>query len=351
MSMKRLILTSLSGFGLERSGLADVVIPFVFRFVGGPLPSPGELVTYVATRSDKHGPGAHWSDYAGRWPPAAQARKDLGLLEFCRHSETVELWFDPGPSDQLLLVWLLDYFRLHPEIVARLRLRLIDYNLISASREEFGRWKMPTVGVTRDELETASMTWQAYRATTPEACFALLGKDLSALPLLRPALLDLVEELPSSATGLGGTEMRLLELIAKGYERTNALFHLRGLRQRRVFSDWEIGSLLEGLAHGPAPAIAGLDDELRTIRRENYRDRDTAYKRSRLSLTEFGWAIVAHKEDFSRYNPIDRWWGGTRLTNDCLWRWNPALVAPQPSRPSLSSFRPDPTIHPSRSPL
>ena len=25
---------------------------------------------------------------------------------------------------------------------------------------------------------------------------------------------------------------------------------------------------------------------------------------------------------------IDRWWGGTHLTNENLWRWNPALVAP-----------------------
>lgn len=349
--MKRLIFTSHSGFELERSGLADVVIPFVFRFVWGPLPSPDKLATYVATRSDKHGPGAHWSDYAGRWPPAAKARKDLGLVEFCQPCETIELWFDPSPNDQLHLVWLLDYFRFHPEIVAKLRLRLIDYNLIRASHEELGRWKMPAIGVTIDELETASATWQAYRAMTPKPCFDLLGRDLSALPLLRPALSDLLGELPSSATGLGATEMRLLELIARGYERTNALFHLRGLRQRRVFSEWEIGSLLEGLAHGPTPAIAGLDEELRTIGKENYRDRDTAYKRSRLSLTEFGWAIVAHKEDFSRYNPIDRWWGGTRLTNDCLWRLNAALVAPQPSRPSLSSFRPDPTVYPSRSPL
>jgi hypothetical protein len=50
--------------------------------------------------------------------------------------------------------------------------------------------------------------------------------------------------------------------------------------------------------------------------------------RSRFSLTEFGKAVVAHKKDFSRHNPIDRWWGGTHLTNDRLWRWNPVLVAP-----------------------
>ena len=96
----------------------------------------------------------------------------------------------------------------------------------------------------------------------------------------------------------------------------------------RVFSDLEIGSLLEGLAHGPTPAVAGLDDELRTLERENYRARHAAYKRSRLSLTEFGKAILAHKEDFSRHNPIDRWWGGTRLTNDRMWRFDPVLTKP-----------------------
>jgi hypothetical protein len=187
---------------------------------------------------------------------------------------------------------------------------------------------MPVVDVTKDELETASATWQAYRATTPKPCFDLLGSDLSALPLLRPALFDVLEELPSSATGLGATEMRLLELIARGYELTNALFYLWGLRQRRVFNSSEIGFLLEGLAHGPRPAVAGLDDGLRTLETENHRGRDEAFRRSLLSLTEFGKAIIAHKEDFSRHNPIHRWWGGTELTNDRLWRWGSVLTAP-----------------------
>jgi hypothetical protein len=326
--MKRLILTSQSGLGLMQSNLADVVIPFCFRFVAGPLPSADELTTYVAARSEKHGPGSHWSDFVGPWPQAHKGRKDLGLVEVCQPYETVELWFDPTPNDQLELIWLLDFFCSHPETAARLRLRLVDFELLGPTPEELGRWQVRAVDVTRDELETASVTWQAYRATTPEACFDLLGRDLSALPLLRPVLLDLLEELPSSATGLGATEMRLLELIARGYSLTNAVFYLGGLRQRRVFNSGEIGFLLEGLAHGPRPAVAGLDDELRTIGRKNYRDRDAAYKRSRLSLTEFGKAIVAYKEDFSRHNPIDRWWGGTRLTNDRLWRWNPALMKP-----------------------
>jgi hypothetical protein len=328
-SMKPLILCGEYGTtNFERSGRTEAPVTFLFRFVHGKLPPADELAFYVADLTERHGPGCHWSVYTYLWHDRHKDLKILSLVEACRSFETVELWFDPRPNDQLQLVWLLDLLSSHPEVVAKLRLRLVDFDLLMATPEELGRRKRPAIDVTRNELETASMTWQAYRAATPEACFALLDKDLSALPLLRPALLDLLEELPASTTGLGATEMRLLELIARGYERTNALFHLRSLSQRRIFNEWELGLLLCGLAHGPTPAIAGLDDELRTLNKENYRARDAAYKRSRLSLTEFGRAIVAHKEDFSRDNPIDRWWGGTLLTSDNLWRWKPTLLAP-----------------------
>ena len=226
--MKPLILSGESGVSLMDTDLADLVVPFIFRFVWGPLPSPDELAAYLAGRSDKHGPGSHWSDYAGRWGRVSKDRKDrkdLGLIEFCGQYQTIELWFDPGPNDQLQLIWLLDYFGSHANLVAKLRLRLVDFPLLVATPGELERWKGPALDVTAHELETASAVWQAYRATTPEACFGLLGSDLSALPLLRPTLLDLSEELPSGVTGLGATEVRLLELIARGYWRTNALFY------------------------------------------------------------------------------------------------------------------------------
>jgi hypothetical protein len=296
--------------------------------VGEP-PSSDELTTYLGPRTPDHGPerGRHWSDFAGRMNRSKNStHQDLRLAEFCQQYETVELWFDTEPRAQLQLIWLLDHFRSHPKTVARMKLRLVNHEMIGLER--LGKWMPPAVRVTERELATASAAWQAYRSETPEGCFALLGQDLSALPLLRPVLIDLLKELPSYSTGLGASEMRMLELIARGYERTNSLFHLRSLRQTRIFGEFEYGYLLNGLAFGPVPAVAGLDEELRTLSRENFRDRLPAYHRSRLALTEFGKAILAHKEDFSRHNPIDRWWGGTHLTNDCLWRWNPMLVKP-----------------------
>lgn len=328
--MKRLILTSSSGSGLARSGLAELVILSSFHFEWGPLPSPEKLAAYFAARSANLGPGDHWSDWGIRWPKGIKDRKDLPLADFCERYDVIELWFDPAPSDQLQLVCLLDYLSSCSSLVRKLRRRLVASDLMIESGEDLAASEphIHVARITAREFETAKLAWSAYRAATPEACVDLVHQDLSALLMLRPALLDLLAELPSPSTGLGATEMRFLEMLAGGFANTNALFHLRSLRRTFVFGETELGRLLDGLALGPSPAVAGLDDELRTIDRENHRDRHAAYLRSRLSLTEFGEAVLAGKEDFSRHNPIDRWWGGTRLTNDRLWRYGSVLTKP-----------------------
>ena len=176
------------------------------------------------------------------------------------------------------------------------------------------------------------MAWQAYRQPTPQHWADLLDKDLSALPQLRQTVLELLEELPMPATGLGATEMRMLELVAAGNATPFDVFPGHNKRNtRRVFGYWEVGALLDGLARGPAPAVAGLEEGPFTEEMHDDAARLARYRQSKLSLTALGEAVLAQAEDFSRHNPIHRWWGGTELTNDNLWRWDPAsrtLVAP-----------------------
>src|ERR1700761_1556046 len=300
--MKPLVLPCFLMTEFLRSNLADIAIFPYFEFVGEQLPFPDELTSYLGSRtSDGPRSGGHWSDFSGYWDKSEnKGHRDLGLADFCRQYEAVELWFDTRPKSQLQLIWLLDYFRSCPDAVAGLKLRLLRFDLLGVPPGGLGDTRPPLVDVTRWELAIAQSAWAAYCAPTPEACFALLRENLSALPLLRPVLLQWLDELPSALTGLGATEMRMLELIGRGYSLTNALFHLESLRQTRVFDQWHLGYLLDGLAFGPKPAISGLDDELRTLSRENLRDRQTAYQRSELSLTDFGRAVLAHKQDFSR---------------------------------------------------
>jgi hypothetical protein len=100
---------------------------------------------------------------------------------------------------------------------------------------------------------------------------------------------------------------------------------------RRVFDYWELGAALDRLGRCRKPAVSGIkggpyDLELVGGRGERYR----RYMKSKLAVTPLGYAVLGQVDDFARHNPINRWWGGTKLTNKRLWRWddNKVLIAP-----------------------
>ncbi|WP_079607516.1 hypothetical protein [Bradyrhizobium erythrophlei] len=332
--MRLILTTSDSGAGGPRqTGLADIVIPFGFRFVWGPLPSDADLVTSLSRGSPQpDGTVDLWLRNAYRKHPGEFAGNEIGLIDLCERCETIELWIDPDPNSQLTLIWLLDYLRQHAKIAPKLTLVQADVAIGNHLPDEVATWRLPAITIRNDHLEAASMAWQAYRRPTPQDWFNLLGGDLSVLPQLRHSVLELLEELPMPATGLGATEMRMLELISAGKAGPFDVFPGDKKRnERRVFGYWEVGALMGGLAHCPVPAVSGLDEGPFTPEMHEDRNRHERYQQSKLELTAFGKGILARTEDFSRCNPIHRWWGGTELTNDRLWRWDPAtrtLIAP-----------------------
>ncbi|MBR0988519.1 MULTISPECIES: hypothetical protein [Bradyrhizobium] len=333
--MKRMILTSSSGAGLTYADRADMVIPFIYRFVSGPLPTADHLIRYLGWRESRTWVDQmHWSDCVPlRQSPLIRRQDRAGaLLWICETYgvDLIELWFDPEPNSQLQLIWILDYLRFKPSLTESLRLRLVDFDLRGADPSELRHRDVKQFDIAESDLEGATLAWEAYRAPTPELCAGLLDRPLGKLSFLKPAMEDLLAELPSPATGLGATETRLLERVAGGHNRTDELFR-PGALGTRVFDQWELGALLEGLAFGPAPAIAGLDGKLATLDPDNARGRNAAFRRSRLSLTELGKAVLDGRQDFRRHNPIRRWLGGTLLTNEQLWRWDREsrlLIAP-----------------------
>jgi hypothetical protein len=234
---------------------------------------------------------------------------------------------------QLQLVQLLAYFGSDATILSKLTLHQAKVRIGNQPPETLSDWRPSSIKVLNDHVELASIAWQAYRQPTPQDWFDLLGSDLSPLPLLRQAVLELLEELPMLETGLGATEMRMLELISAGDATPFDVFPgYRKPNKRRVFDHWEVGELLDGLARCPAPVVSGLDEGPFTEEVQREPERHERYRRSKLHLTQFGQAVLARSEDFSRRNPIRRWFGGTKLTNQCLWRWdarNRALIEPQ----------------------
>jgi hypothetical protein len=308
--MKRLILTtSDSGAGcLKAAGIAEKVVGIGYRFAAEPVRSETELAESFA------------------------AFASFGLADIGGQFDAVDLWIDPDPNAQLILVWLLDCFHPHDDIISKLSLVQADVRIGELMPERLSARQFPVIKIADPQLELASSAWRGWRQQTPQEWFGLLSRDLGALPLLRPAVIALLEELPGLATGLAATEMRMLELIGEGNVTPPDVFPVHEkVNARRVFDYWQTGTLLDGLASAPMPAVSGLDEAPFTLEMHDDRERHRRYKKSKLSLTALGRDILAGREDFSRYNPVHRWWGGTELTNERLWRWDAAkqvLIAP-----------------------
>jgi hypothetical protein len=327
--MSHLILATndLAADHLRGAGKANVVIGFNLRFVFGPLPSEEQLVMGLERRSAKHNnKGDHWlDDVRAGWLRNFGA-PDIGFFELCEKFDSIELWVDPRPNDQLVLVWLLDFLRPYREITSKLSLVQTDDMIAKYRAEALAKWKLPVARVAEGHLALASRAWGDFRAPTPEGFFDLLMKDAMMLPRLRSALIAMLEELPDRLTGLGASEMRMLEWIEEGCTAPREIFW--AAEGRDVLDDQEAGELLDELAQCPVPPIFGLGDPPFDMSEEARHHR---YRKAKVALTELGRAIVHGEDDLWRHNPIGRWWGGTQLTNDRLWRWDAetrSLVAP-----------------------
>ncbi|MBR0952648.1 hypothetical protein [Bradyrhizobium canariense] len=330
--MTRLIVTTDSSIAgaIQQAGLADLVIAIERRLVWGPLPTEAELDAFFAPRTTQPR-GLHWLDDTPSWRLDGSGAKDQGLIELLAGYGSVEFWRGAEPNAQLILLWLLDYWgRRHdanPDFVVRslfLGVRDVD--------PPRGELYPPVVAITPRQLKSASRAWRAYRAPTPQSWRDLFKTDLSWLPQLGPHVRALLEELPRPASGLGATEARILQLIARGGMQPFDVFpgHQK-CYELDVYGYWEVGALLDGLARCERPAVAGLDEGPFSLEMHNDSSRFDRYKGSQLSLTEFGKAVLGGDQNFHRHNRIDRWWGGTHLTNERLWRWGPetrSLIAP-----------------------
>ena len=328
--MTRLIVTTDSSMAgaVQQAGLADLVIAIERRLVWGPLPSDAELEAFFLPQQQ----GPHWLDDTPIWRLEKSGVGGRGLIDLLSECASAELWMGPEPNAQLILLWLLDHCVSEGAAGSKLAIRHLDMAVGDVAPERLATLNPPVVRPGQHHLELAGRAWRAYRAPTPQTWFELLKADLSLLPQLERSVVGLLEELPNLTTGLGATEMRILELIAPGAVQPFDVFPGHQKRnERRVFDYWEIGALLDGLARCPVPAVAGLEEGPFSLDMHDDALRHARYKQSRLSLTEFGKAVLVGDEDFCRHNSIDRWWGGTHLTNERLWRWdlqNRLLVAP-----------------------
>ncbi len=243
--------------------------------------------------------------------------------------EKIELWFEHDLHDQLELV----------EILAMLgsRLRLTNVILVQAlnylgmqTAETITNFKNLSLPVTAGMFERATRIWNAFRDRTPEKLFEETLEKTMGFPVLRQALERMLEELPGH-DGLSRTERQILYSINRGVSRTGMLFaRSNNMEEAAFLGDWSFYKILSGLQFCDSPLIDGLpEDFVPGVLQDS--ERRKSFITSELSLTPLGKEVLDSVQDHVQHNQIDRWIGGTHLTNTHLWRWdadNKHLIAP-----------------------
>jgi redox-sensitive transcriptional activator SoxR len=268
---------------------------------------------------------------------ASLERRDGQYLDALREGVHVVLWFEHDLFDQLQL---LDALALAGDVGVAPELIVVSSfpgkpafrGLGELSRDELETLWPARAVAGPEALAAAAAAWAAFCSSDPAALAALGTATIHAEPLdaLAPALARLLEEIPAPGDGLSGTERGALEAIAAGAATPAAAFLAAQEREPAPFQGdaWfyrtmaGLGGgpnrLVEAQDGGPLPAPPPLGD-------------GTVFLRVPLRLTRAGQAVLRGEADRVELLGLDRWVGGTHLTPENAWRWDPAgrrLVVP-----------------------
>ncbi len=321
-----------AGNTLRQTALGGAVLPWQDVLHEGPVPAlpRRELLRTRARFLAECG----WGRRQGLL--SSLERRDRQLLEALRDDLHVVLWFEHDLYDQLQL---LDVLALaHGEEAAPELIVIGSFPGRSsfAGLGELSASELETLWPSRGRaapaaLEAATSAWAALGAPDPTTLAEWATSDIPELPFLAPALRRLLEELPAPADGLSGTERRALQAVAAGAHTPPAAFvAAQRLEEAPFLGDTWFHRALSALGQGktrlvetdegtPLPAPPPLSDSRQFARLE-------------LRLTASGERTLRGEADRVELLGLDRWLGGTHITPDNTWRWNPTelkLVRPR----------------------
>jgi hypothetical protein len=311
---------------LRKAAMGDEVLPWQDILYEGPLPLTESIGELSVIRSE----------YLGCAYPepgrSVRAQFEARDARIAAHGsfDRVSLWFEHDLCDQLQLIQIVSWFSTETREPGSLMLVQADDYLGAQDPRSIKRFQSQAVETEPEHFKRANDAWFALCQDSPELWAQLVERDLTVFPHLPAAVLRMLEELPD-LNGLSRSETALLNRVAGGTTRALDLFVQLCVMDRIIdfMGDWSFYRIIDRLAFGPTPLLSGLHRG--PFRPAMPPEGRQDYFQSELSVTPLGEAILAGGDDYARHSQIDRWWGGTHLTNDNLWRWNAEncrLIAP-----------------------
>jgi Domain of unknown function (DUF1835) len=322
-----------AGNTLRQSALGGAVLPWQDVLHEGPVPElpRQELLQTRANFLADCGWGRQQALHS------SLVRRDRQLLEALRDGLQVAFWFEHDLYDQLQLLDVLTLAHgaeAAPELIV---VGSFPGKRSFAGLGELTASELETLWPSRRQaagaaLQAAASAWAALRAPEPTTLAEWATRETAQLPFLAPALRRLLEELPAPADGLSRTERSALQTIAAGARTPAASFvAAQRLEDAPFLGDSWFYRALSVLGQGEARLLES-DDGTPLPPPPPLGD-SRLFTRLTLRLTASGERTLRGETDRVELLGIDRWIGGTHITSDNTWRWDPTelkLVQPSP---------------------
>ncbi|GJL80434.1 MAG: hypothetical protein DHS20C01_00680 [marine bacterium B5-7] len=234
--------------------------------------------------------------------------------------DRVELWFEHDLYDQLQIIQILDWFARKNNIDTPLFLVCTDRYLGECQPDDIAMLAAYRVPIDDVMLSQVRQAFAAFTSRDPKALEALLDENLTSLPYLHGAIIRLLEELPSTESGLTRIEKTVLQLLARGECRPGKLFAMYQLtEERRHLGDLSFWRILMGLA-GKPHLIDEANPSGGLIQFNFDMPVSPPFTADQMvSITQSGREVLAGKQNFLDERNFDYWLGGTHLCDNNIW--------------------------------
>lgn len=254
---------------------------------------------------------------------AGELRQDEVLERTADDYERVVIWMEYDNYDQLALARLLAHYAnaRKPRV-----LELVLADEFPGGDRFLGVGQLPPEAlrmlwstrkpVTDAQLALGREVWSAFTSSDPRPLTSIARSGTPALPVMAPALLRQLRELPDIRSGMSFTERSILQALAEGGSLSLDKLFWTVLKREPLFfiADVGVARVVREMERAAEPPVLR---RIETPGERSFRDE--------LTLTQAGRDVLSGARDWHALKPPSRWVGGVHLEPGLSgWRWDEA---------------------------
>jgi hypothetical protein len=287
-----------------RPGREEEILRWRDALYTGPVPSGLSLRRLSRVRSQFWTNGKSNTEFD---------KRDACLLRYRQFDEVV-MWFGADCTlCQLSLAQVLSW--LYEQKTAPHRLSWVSRHGGELTAEHMHAAYRKRKPLHATQLREASHTWDAFRASSPEALARRSKLRTSCIPGHGRAIHRMLQEYPWLHGGLSRLERKLLRVIQAEAE-LQAAKAVATVLQTETVGDLLLFDMLRDFDSAPNPIVRYAAPFTNKI--NSYK-----FNSAMLTLTDTGRRVLSGKDDHVTLNGVDRWIGGVHLHGHSVpWRWD-----------------------------